>query len=239
MIVVSAGLPRSGSGWIFNLTNDLLVRAGHQDAHWVRDRYRLGRFVTAHNCNVGKPGPLKLAILAVPHLLGNSFVVKTHRKPTPALKRAMALGLAKCTYIYRDPRDVVLSAIEEGQRMRARGVSRAFAKIGSVEESVEEVRGWLRTWDHWMAEDRVLHVRYEELRNEPLKQCARITRHLDIALSDDEVNRIVSKYKSGSKVTGAHFVKGQSGRYRQVFSSEQIQLCNQALKDYLEKMGYE
>ena len=239
MIVISAGLPRSGSGWIFNLTNDLLVAAGHQNVHEVRTRYHLGGFMAAHNCNVGKPGLFKLALLALPHVLGNSFVVKTHHKPTAAVRRAMAIGLAKCTYIFRDPRDVVLSAMEEGQRMRGRGVERAFAKIHSIEDSVQEVRRWLCTWDRWMAEDRALPIRYEQLNAEPVAQSRQIVEYLGILVPVERINQIVDKYAPGNKVVGAHFIKGVSGRFRGVFTPDQIKFCNRELGDYLEKMGYE
>jgi hypothetical protein len=32
MLVLSAGMPRAGSGWFYNLTHDLLLANGAQDA---------------------------------------------------------------------------------------------------------------------------------------------------------------------------------------------------------------
>jgi hypothetical protein len=31
MIILSIGMPRAGSGWYYNLTNDLMLAAGAQD----------------------------------------------------------------------------------------------------------------------------------------------------------------------------------------------------------------
>ena len=43
MIILSTGMPRAGSGWYYNLTNDLIIAAGYQDGHKIRQRYHLGR----------------------------------------------------------------------------------------------------------------------------------------------------------------------------------------------------
>jgi hypothetical protein len=43
MIILSTGMPRAGSGWYYNLTNDLIIAAGYQDGHNMRQRYSLGR----------------------------------------------------------------------------------------------------------------------------------------------------------------------------------------------------
>lgn len=51
MIVLSAGLPKSGTGWYYNLTNDLIV-AGLDDAHAVRERYKLHDILDGENCRL-------------------------------------------------------------------------------------------------------------------------------------------------------------------------------------------
>ena len=112
MIILSAGMPRAGSGWFYNLTNDLVIAAGNQDGHQIRKKYRLGRFLTEVNCNIGALSTKRLIPILIPSTLGNTFVIKTHAGPTPLALRLIQDGTIRPTYIYRDPRDAMLSAYE-------------------------------------------------------------------------------------------------------------------------------
>ncbi|MDQ3112240.1 MAG: hypothetical protein M3R17_20335 [Bacteroidota bacterium] len=41
MIVISAGMQKSGSAYVYNIINDLLVHGGHGDARQVKEKYKL------------------------------------------------------------------------------------------------------------------------------------------------------------------------------------------------------
>jgi hypothetical protein len=83
MIIVSLGMPRAGSGWYYNLTNDLMLANGAQDAHQIRQRYHLENILTEVNCNIGALTTRRLLAVLVPALRGNTFVIKAHAGPTP------------------------------------------------------------------------------------------------------------------------------------------------------------
>ena len=44
MLILSVGMPRAGSGWYYNLTHDLIVSSGGQDARQVRAPLSLAGF---------------------------------------------------------------------------------------------------------------------------------------------------------------------------------------------------
>ncbi len=52
-MILSVGMPRAGTGWHYNLTQDLVIAAGGVDAKYIRARYGLKRFLTEVNCNLG------------------------------------------------------------------------------------------------------------------------------------------------------------------------------------------
>ncbi len=83
MIILSVGMPRAGSGWYYNLTNDLMLANGAQDAHQIRQRYRLQGILTEVNCNIGALTPRRITAVMLPSLLGNTFVIKAHAALTP------------------------------------------------------------------------------------------------------------------------------------------------------------
>ena len=238
MIVVSAGMPRSGTGWVYNLTNDLFVAAGYMPAGRVRKRFGMQMVLRPHNNSVGKPGAVKLVALTLPHLLGQRFAVKTHANPTGALRAWVKLGAAKVHYSYRDPRDVVVSAWEEGERMRKRGKTTSFAAYTTIEQTIDAVANWLHGWDTWMAYEPALKLRYEEMKADTLGQVRRLCDHYKLKIGEEQMRGVVEKYAPGNKQVGAHFVKGVTGRYREALTEDQVKLCEEKFGPWLQKMGY-
>ena len=147
MLVFSAGMQKSGSGWYFNMTNDLLVETGYQDVRAVRDRHNLQDILQYENCNIGRPDSHTLRRLLLPLVLGNSFAVKSHASPTRSLYYLMRLGLCHPTYIYRDPRDIVLSAYNHGEQIRANGKTHTFGHLKSFDDAISFVADCLPTWE--------------------------------------------------------------------------------------------
>lgn len=229
MIVLSAGMQKSGTAWYFNLTNDLLVAAGYQDVRAIREKFRLHAILKDYNCNIGNPTPSKLARVAIPHFCRNTFVVKTHHGPTTSLLYLMSLGIVKTTYIYRDPRDVVVSGFEHGQRIRAKGENHTFAKWDSIETSILNVKRLLATWDKWMQCSKSLITRYEDLWADPINELKRLRGFLSLDVSSEELHRIVPNYQTdqldATATSYLHFNKAAIGRFREVMSQRQIDLC--------------
>ncbi len=241
MIVLSAGMQKSGTAWYFNLTNDLLVAAGYQDVRTIREKFRLYSILNAYNCNIGNPTLFKLARVAIPHFCRNTFVVKTHHGPSISLRYLMSLGIVKTTYIYRDPRDVVVSGFEHGQRIKAKGENHTFAKWDSIEASILNVKQLLATWDKWLQCSKVLITRYEDLLTNPVNELKRLESFLSLKVSSKELHRIVSNYQIGqpdaAAMSGLHFNKAAIGRFREVMSQRQLDLCREHFGDYLQRMG--
>lgn len=41
MLIISSGMPKSGSTFVFNLINDLLISSGYKDTKKIMKRYKL------------------------------------------------------------------------------------------------------------------------------------------------------------------------------------------------------
>jgi len=240
MIVLSAGMQKSGTGWYFNLTNDLLVVAGYQDVRAIRQKFRLHSILRHYNCNIGKPTPFELALVAIPHFLGNTFVVKMHGAPSTWIRFLMSTNIMKATYIYRDPRDVVISAFEHGQIIRSRGETHTFGKLDSIEASILYVKGLLTNWDKWTQCTQALIVRYEDLVADPIGELKRLAGFLSLSVSSEGLHRIVATYKidQSNEVKGLHFNKVAAGSFRYVMNQKEQDLCKKYFRDYLQRMGY-
>ena len=183
MIVLCVGMPRAGSGWHYNLIHDLMQTTGCADARDIRARYHLESVLTEVNCNIGVLSPRRLAMVSVPALLGNTFVIKAHSGPTWASRLLAKLGLLRITYIYRDPRDAMLSAFNYGQRALSKGRPNAFSHLTDFDRSLDFITDYVRIWEAWMCEKNVLISRYEDLLTNYEVESVRVVKYLGLDAS--------------------------------------------------------
>jgi hypothetical protein len=241
MIVLSVGMPRAGSGWHYNLIHDLMKTTGCADAREIRERYALQHILTEVNCNIGVLSARRLALVTLPALIGNTFVIKAHAGPTSASRLLQRLGLLRITYIYRDPRDALLSAYDYGQRALEKGRPNAFSHLTDFQKSVDFIMEYVRIWEKWMKERNVLGARYEDLLTNYDHEVTRLVGFLKLNGSKPEVQKVIDGYRPSTAEgqQGLHFYKGKIGRFRESYSAEEQAILNEKLRPYLERMGYE
>ena len=242
MIILSVGMPRAGSGWYYNLTNDLMLANGAQDARLIRQRYHLHSILTKVNCNIGALTARRLLGVLLPSLMGNTFVIKAHSGPTPFARLLIRQGLMRTTYIYRDPRDAMLSASENGARARENGRNNAFSHLVDFQTALDFMREYVQISEAWLATDKVLHARYENLLSNYDAEADQLVNFLKLQKSAPAIQAVVDKYRPEESAQadqkGLHFSKGKIGRFRQKMSLEQQEVLAQAFGVYLQKQGY-
>ena len=241
MIVLAAGMPRAGSGWHYNLINDLMRTTGCADASDIRTRFHLQGILTEVNCNIGTLSARRLAMVSVPAILGNTFVIKAHAAPTRWSRLLVGLGLLRITYIYRDPRDAMISALDFGRRALAKGRPNAFSHLTDFEAGVHFMMDYVQIWEKWAREPNTLVSRYEDLLNHYEVEVDRLLLHLELDRLRPDVQAVISRYRpeqAAARQQGTHFFKGRIGRFREAFSkSEQSELVER-FGPALKKMGY-
>jgi hypothetical protein len=240
MIVLSVGMPRAGSGWHYNLIHDLMRTTGCAEAADIRVRFHLERVLTEVNCNIGVLSARRLAMVALPALLGNTFVIKAHSRPTLASSLLQCLGLLRTTYIFRDPRDAMLSAMDYGARGLARGRLNAFSPLTDFEQALNFMMGYVRIWALWVGQKRVLITRYEDLLSDYHRESIRLADYLSLDAGGQEVQKVIAQYRPemAEGQEGTHFFKGRIGRFREVFSAAQQAILVEKFGPFLTKMGY-
>lgn len=240
MIVLAVGMPRAGSGWHYNLVHDLVVASGGQDAREVRRRFFLQPILTEVNCNIRVLSAKRLLPVLVPSRLGYTFAIKTHSGPTSMALRMLRNRQMLVTYIYRDPRAALLSAIEYGQRARLAGRENAFSQLETFDDALAFMNNYLRIWTEWMAVESIHTLRYEDLLANYDVEAKRLADFLYADPAVSAVNEAIEFYRSerGSKAVGQHFQHGQAERFRSALTTEELQKATQAFAPYLAKMGY-
>jgi hypothetical protein len=240
VIVLSVGMPRAGSGWHYNLIRDLMRTTGCAEATEIRSRFHLEDILTEVNCNIGVLSVRRLARVALPALLGNTFVIKAHSRPTTASRALRAAGLLRITYIYRDPRDAMLSAMNYGQRALAKGRPNAFSGVSEFSDALEFMLEYVRIWHAWAREKSVLISRYEDLLGNYDRECERLCQHLGLDPAELGVKTAIQSNRPDRAEgrQGTHFFKGRVGRFREAFTEEQQSALMTSLGPFLPGMGY-
>ena len=240
MIVLCVGMPRAGSGWHYNLVHDLMQTTGCAEARDIRIRFHLENVLTEVNCNIGVLSARRLAMVSVPALLGNTFVIKAHAGPTGASRLLARAGLLRITYIYRDPRDAMLSAFNYGQRALSKGRPNAFSHLTDFDQSLDFITDYVRIWEAWMRQKGVQISRYEDLLTDYDAQSNRVVKFLGLDGSGAEIRKVIENYRPGNAEgqQGTHFFKGKIGRFRESYSQEQQAILAARLGPFLSNMGY-
>ena len=240
MIVLSVGMPRAGSGWHYNLIHDLMQAKGCADARDIRSRFHLDSILTEVNCNIGVLSTRRLALVSIPAFLGNTFVIKAHAGPTSASRLLSAVGVLHVTYIYRDPRDAMLSAFDFGERARIKGRPNAFSHLTDFDKSLAFITDYIRIWEMWMREKNVLIARYEDLLTHYDTESRRLADYLGVRSDRPGINAVIEHYRpeqvEGQQ--GTHFYKGKIGRFRVAYTADQQKVMAERLGAFLPKMGY-
>lgn len=242
MIFLSVGMPRAGSGWHYNLINDLVTASGGQDGRVIRRRYLLSPILTEVNCNIGALTRKRVYPLMVPALLGNTFSVKTHAGPKPWTLPLIEKGRIKPAYIYRDPRAALLSAFEYGRKGEDNSRPNAFSALKTIEDAITFMAGYVRISQDWLRIPQALAVRYEDFLADYDAETARLLPFLGIQESTPQISAVIDKHRPGQAKPGQpglHFSKGQPERFRQVLTADQLARCAHVFGDYLDKMGYQ
>lgn len=241
MIVLSVGMPRAGSGWHYNLIHDLMKTTGCADARDIREKYRLQKILTEVNCNIGVLSARRLGMAAIPALMGNTFVIKAHAGPTSSSRLLQRVGLLRITYIYRDPRDAMLSAFDYGQRALLKGRPNAFSHLTDFDKSLAFILDYVRIWQKWTREKNVLIARYEDLLTNYDGEVTRLIEFLNLRADQPEVQKVTDAFRpeKGEGQQGLHFFKGRIGRFRESYSAEQQAVLKEKMGVVLARMGYE
>jgi hypothetical protein len=235
-------MPRAGSGWYYNLTHDLVTASGGQNARQVRKRYHLQKILTEVNCNIGALTVRRLSAVLIPSLLGNTFVIKAHAGPTPFAMSLIRAGWLRSAYIYRDPRDAMLSAFDNGQKALQKGRPNAFSHLVNFETSVTFMQDYVSISEAWLSCNQALHTRYESLVGDYDREADRLVNFLGLNRQSSAIQAVIDRYRpeqARPDQKGLHFNKGIAGRFRKKMSLEQQQVLMETFGDYLQRLGYE
>lgn len=176
----------------------------------------------------------RLLLLARNH---GPTVVKVHCFLTPYLREVLKQGDAKATFCFRDPRDMILSAMDHRQRAEKTGRT-VFEHFTSVADSLDQATYWCRMSCTWVESGLAELFRYVDTVANPIGQIHRLADYFNIELVDEQIHAIMAKENSQKTVGWCEFNKGDLSRYKNEMQPEEIKLCNEHLGDFIRRLGF-
>jgi hypothetical protein len=248
MIVISAGMVKSGSLWYYRLIDELLVASKKKTDLLAPTHEPIEAFHQGDKIKSGLTFS-ELNRLSKSARLGFSYPVKTHSAPTLSLPLfgSLTRGI-KISYIYRDPRDVVLSVLDHAKKAREQDIRINLRDITSFSQAVDFVEVELVKWKKWKiyASFFEVHmVKYEHLVDDTMSELKRLAAFLRLNAPEEKLKHIIKKHSRQSnkeieKITNrTHLNKGIAKRYLEEMDQGLLNHCERRFMPYLEDMGYQ
>ena len=157
MIIFNNGIPKSGTSLLFAYQKDMVEQCAGVGGMEAFSQHSYGGFLHKVDENSYK-------MMRKLHRKHGSFVVKIHSTPNKWILKLLEEQIAKLTCSFRDPRDVILSAIDHGERTRrGEDSSGAFKGICTLEDGVRSFKNWVGIFDQWNEIEGVMMIGYEYL----------------------------------------------------------------------------
>lgn len=225
MIVISYGIPKSGSTLAFEMAKAILEIDGSPQRR-VDDKL-LGQ--TEHGVNFVREWTDDRLGRLLEATRGSWLVVKTHAPPaylsTDVVLDAIAGGELRIHVVFRDPRDTVVSMVDHGIRARQNN-TRGFSTIRGIEDAIAGLSAHMEYFRRWGSYPS-LKLAYEEFAFDPSVGPSRIADDLGVAVDPARVWEMVERRFTQRSVA-------RPERYRTELWPDEITRIEQAFPLFLD-----
>jgi len=222
-VYLSYGMPKSGSTLAFELTKAVFEQNNYPQT-------RLSGLVEAkHALNFMddfSDEAVERLSTAVERI-GHPIVVKTHGHLTPAAHRLLENRGAIGHCVYRDPREVILSLLDAGEKARRLG-HRAFSEMNSIEYAAKRVTRRIEITKAWMAAPNIIPLFYSDTAFKTPEVVQIVADQIGLPVDAEKAERTVKS----SKFT--QFNKGRQDRHLTDLSPEQNEELYLRFKDFID-----
>ena len=233
MLIISYGIPKSGSTLAYELVRGMLANAG-----FAQEFARDGEATATPPRRGAKrnfvPRLTREKIEELVETIGPNrrIAVKTHDDFDPAmfgwLEDLQQRGDIQVIASYRDPRDICLSLLDAAERARAREDGpKAFSHVQDLEHATEKVGRRLEEFRRWAALKGTLRIDYEDLAFDTGKVIDRLERTLGIVCNREQVLR----YAFSEALTQKN--KAKPRRHEEELDDAQKKIMRRAFRAFL------
>ncbi|HQY52744.1 MAG TPA: sulfotransferase domain-containing protein [Ignavibacteria bacterium] len=241
MLVISSGMQKSGTAYFYNVLNDLLIESGAENVRKIKDEFSLGNILKDNNNNIDGISWKDLLKISVVSFKKGTFAVKTHYPNRRSFGILSNAGFLKIIYSYRDPRDVILSVIDHGKKLKESGETGSFTKMIELDDAVRNVKSWINDCKELSKKNNILKYSYEDFIKDPENILSKVSEFLKIEFSTKSVQEVLLRYNSSNPDMPKgrlHFNKGIVDRFKTEMSISDQNRVIETLGNEIVEMGY-
>lgn len=160
-------------------------------------------------------------------------LVKVHLPYSDQLEKLLTSRDIFVTYNYRDPRDMILSAVDHHHRAKAMGLN-DFHEFESIAKAIPIAVRWAKQAVLWKRSKITYDISYKHFLHNKLKILNHINKAAGFALPEDTLQKIINQEVLDRKPGKNQFNKGLESRYMDEMSKQELEMCNSALKEYID-----
>ena len=222
-VYLSYGMPKSGSTLAFELTKAVFEQNSYPQTRLsglVDDKH-------ATNFIGGFSDEVVERLWTAVERIGYPIVVKTHGRLTPAARRLLENGNAIGHCSYRDPREVILSLLDAGDKARQLGL-KAFSDMTSIGFAAERLTKRIEITKQWMTAPNVIPLFYSDIAFRTSKMLQVVADQVGLPVDVENAERTVKLFKF------TQFNKGRQDRHLTELSPEQNEALYLRFKDFID-----
>jgi hypothetical protein len=229
MIIVSYGMQKSASTFVYQLIRDMLENAGHNQEN-IRNKFLFKENSAPYQNLTGEY--LEYFCSVVPE--NQIYLIKTHSHLDNLMKEMLFNKKALALATYRDPLDIVISLLDVGKSEKLLPIlqqRQPFADINTVSDAINMLDWIIPSAESWLECDYVKPISYVDIYLQPYNVAEEIKRLLNL---DVNAKIICEKYISNKMAIG-EFNKGGIGRWKGVISDAELFVIQKKYKDFMGK----
>jgi len=227
MLLISYGIPKSGSTLAFQLACGVLMGAGYAQR-------RLPEAIVPPNRRVNFIAPItrEVMVALLAEVRADEFIaIKTHSGVLDGVADDLARHGVKVHVTRRDPRENVLSLRDAGAKANLAG-SGGFVTIKGFDDACAQYREHLTNCLKWDALPGALPLYYDDLAFDQSLTARVIAKHLGVKLDAD----FVARHMAGART---QLNKGQPKRWKRDLTPEQQAALTKEFAPMLQQISRE
>jgi hypothetical protein len=233
MILLSWGMPRSGSSFCFQISREILEFYGHNN-YIIQEKFLPIEFRDNY-LDITSDSLDKLLNYVPDEVI---LIVKTHSYLYDEIKSYIEQGKVKATATFRNPMGIILSLVDVGEADRKNKKERGFNKIFTVDDAINYFKTEIFPAAlRWIDCDNIFKISYKKLTTDTNEVFYNFIDYLDLQKNINnikQVDKIINKYQGKDNIW--EFNIGKYKRYLDFFTTEEINKFENDFKDLIEKI---
>jgi hypothetical protein len=235
MLIVINSMPKSGSSLLRHFAIEMIKKVNYNGQELLFNKIRNGEII-GRGRYIPRIDKKLLNILLKLSRENGPILIKVHVDYSEEFEQMFDNDEIVMTYNYRDPRDMILSAVDHHHRAKGMGQNE-FSQFGSIEKSIPMAVHWAKQAVKWKQSRITYDISYKYFLQNKIEILNKINEMLGFGLSNETILSMIEQEIHERTPGKNQFNKGTSTRYENEMGQSELYMCNEALKEFIDELA--